>query len=60
MQELKDGIETILSQCAKLGTPISSYSGQPNFSKAAALGLDDYLGHDIEPTVYLDSAAYPS
>ena len=24
------------------------------------LGLDDYLGHDLEPTTFLESSAYPA
>jgi len=27
-------------------------------SRATLLGIDDYLGHDIEPIIYTDSVAY--
>lgn len=31
---------------------------QQSASRATLLGIDDYLGHDIEPIVYTDSVAY--
>ena len=58
--DLKAGLDTILTQCAKQGESTIEHESQPQFSRAADLGLDDYLGHDIEPTILMESAAYPT
>ena len=58
--ELREGLNTILGRCAKEGEPTNKHESSLPFSKAYELGLDDYLGHDIEPTIMMESAAYPT
>ena len=42
------------------GASTTIIDNEQSFSKAFDLGIDDYLGHDIEPITFLDSAAYPT
>jgi hypothetical protein len=61
--EFKDltlALQLLLCECAKQTPPVPDYPDRPVFNKARALGLDDYLGHDVGPTVFVDSAAYPT
>ena len=61
LDSLVRSLQILLSQCAKEGQNTSVKENKaPEFNRAADLGLDEFLGHDIEPNIFRDSAAYPT
>ena len=52
--ELKDltlALELVLCGCAKHSNSVSDLPDRAVFNKASALGLDDYLGYDIDSSI---------
>lgn len=61
LDSLTRSLQILLGHCAKQGESTSAKENvPPEFNRAADLGLDEFLGHDIEPTIFRDSAAYPT